>query len=379
MNILVLPSWYKTEMHPTLGSFFTEQAIGLVKRGHQVDVLFCHMIKPEEVLLQKRTFTYLDHSVTTHLIYDRVIIPKTATIQQVIRAVSYGIKLCKNKKIDVIHAHSTLGGYIAYWISKFTNIPYVYTEHSTNYSRGLMVRREKRMTLTALSRASKIIAVSEGLKAHMLKITSSKIDVIPNMVAEAFFKRDTYQSCESKKFTFFSCAYLTYKKGFDNLIEACKVLKEHGLEFELLIGGDGEERDNLQHLINLNTLTDVVKLLGPLTRDQVARNMEECDCFVLASRHETFGIVYVEALAKGKPIIMTKTDAYQDIVKRSNGIAVDIEQINQLADAMMYMIHHIDEFDGEEISKDCHHKFSETSILSQYESVYQQATRGEHV
>ena len=377
MNILVLPSWYKTPLNPTLGSFFTEQAIGLVQRGHQVDVMFCHGIKSDEKLLKPSIITYDDHGVQTHMIYIKPKVRKTGTIIQIINSVAYAIKLVKTQKIDIIHAHSTLGGFIAYGVKLFTGIPYVYTEHSTNFARGLMIGKEKWMTKKALTHASSITAVSEPLKNQMMTLTSHPVHAISNMVQNRFFETPLKPTTESSSFHFFSCAYLTHKKGFDILIKAFSNVVKLGHSMTLSIGGDGEEKDHLQQLVNELNLQNHVNLLGSLSRCEVLYHMQQSDAFVLTSRYETFGIVYLEALACGKPIVMTKTDAYQRIVNDDNGIAIEIDDIEACSQALIKIQQNSHRYNPLQIRTHAYTHFSQEVILSQYERLYTQVLRRE--
>lgn len=72
-----------------------------------------------------------------------------------------------------------------------------------------------------------------------------------------------------------------------------------GTEYSYSIMGDGPEMDSLQKLINKRGITDKVKLLGRLPREQVIENLKSADIFVLISEHETFGLVYLEAMLQG--------------------------------------------------------------------------------
>lgn len=75
----------------------------------------------------------------------------------------------------------------------------------------------------------------------------------------------------------------------------------------LEIGGDGPEKTKLEELVTKLGINKNIKFLGQLTRDEVKNKMnEESSAFVLSSEYETFGVVVVEALALGKPVIATK-------------------------------------------------------------------------
>lgn len=73
----------------------------------------------------------------------------------------------------------------------------------------------------------------------------------------------------------------------------------NGEQYQYNIYGEGSERSSLEHLINSEGLGNKVKLRGKVTRDDVIARMQETDIFVMISKHETFGLVYLEAMAQG--------------------------------------------------------------------------------
>ena len=158
----------------------------------------------------------------------------------------------------------------------------------------------------------------------------------------------------------------------DLLIEAYNLARNELKDVELLIGGDGEERDNIQALIDKYELNDRVFLLGQLNREEVAKNMMECDSFILASRFETFGIVYIEAMNYGKPVIATKTGGPDTFLNEKCGILVENENIEEIKKAMIKMKDTYDEYDKKYISEFCENNFSEKVIAQRLISLYEE-------
>ena len=102
-----------------------------------------------------------------------------------------------------------------------------------------------------------------------------------------------------------TCANFKKRKNIDKVIEACK-----GLEgFELTVIGDGKGRKKLEKL------DKNVKFTGYLEHDKVLSKMRESDIFILPSIGETFGMVYLEAMAQGCITICTKDDGVAGIIK----------------------------------------------------------------
>ena len=94
-------------------------------------------------------------------------------------------------------------------------------------------------------------------------------------------------------------------KGFGYLVESAKYLSD---DYVILIGGQGPLKDELEQMIRENGLQDKVKLLGRLSDQEVASCFGACDIYCMSSvfKNEAFGIVQIEAMSAGKPVVATK-------------------------------------------------------------------------
>ncbi|PQP32811.1 glycosyltransferase family 4 protein, partial [Desulfobacteraceae bacterium SEEP-SAG10] len=91
----------------------------------------------------------------------------------------------------------------------------------------------------------------------------------------------------------------------------------------------------LQKLAQDLGIGDCVTFLGKLDRTQVLKEMNQCQAFVLSSEFETFGVVVIEALSQGKPVIATRCGGPEEILHAGNGILVQKNDKKSLADAMV--------------------------------------------
>ena len=98
--------------------------------------------------------------------------------------------------------------------------------------------------------------------------------------------------------------------------------------------------------------------------------MSESDCFVLASRRETFGVAYIEAMAMGLPVIATKCGGPEDFVTNENGILVPVDDIDKLKEALIKMHQNIDLYDREKISSSTRESFAPSTIAKHLIEVY---------
>ena len=93
---------------------------------------------------------------------------------------------------------------------------------------------------------------------------------------------------------------------------------------------------------------------------------------MLASRSETFGVAYIEAMAAGLPVIATRCGGPEDFVTEENGILISVDDVQALTDAMEYMILHRNEYDSTKISENTRRQFAPETIAAQLTEIYKE-------
>jgi glycosyltransferase involved in cell wall biosynthesis len=169
------------------------------------------------------------------------------------------------------------------------------------------------------------IAVSnhtkEGLES--LGVPESKITVIPNGIDLGLIQGipPSEESCD-----ILFAGRLIKDKNVDILLEG---IKEK--EIKCCIIGDGPERGNLAELAKILDLEERVQFLGALEYEEVIARMKSAKVFVLPSTREGFGIVLLEAMAAGLPIIAVKAEksAASEIVDGKNGILCELDELKE--------------------------------------------------
>lgn len=132
-------------------------------------------------------------------------------------------------------------------------------------------------------------------------------------------------------------ARLESEKGIDILIKAASFLKKENIDFTIIIGGTGSKEKYLKDLVRNLNLSKNIKFLGWV--DNKTDFFNEIDIFIVPSRNEPFGIVYLEAIVFQKPIISSKNDGSDEILEHQknalifeNGNEKDLaEKIKELA------------------------------------------------
>ena len=365
MKVFVISRGIPSEKYPLYGIFEYDQAKALTKCGVDVSML---VIDFRSIRYKRKygLFSYVKDDVKVfELSLPLGIYRRALPLLQMLLMLLYKKAVRKVGTPDIIHAHFYSIAAIASIIKKKKNIPFFITEHSSklNKDKSLISELDKALTAKAYSHADTVIAVSKALSINL----KNNFD-IDNVVVHDIVDVDNYhyvKNNNNQHFNFISVGNLIHLKGFDLLINAFNKAFANDNNVFLNIVGDGIERDYLQSLINQYDINDRVRLLGQKSRAELCNIIRESDAFVLASRSETFGVVYVEAMACGLPVIATLCGGPEDFVNDDNGVLIPVDDIDALANAMIDMCSNIDKYDGKSISKECYDKFSPKSIANE--------------
>jgi len=380
MHVMFIPSWYHNKRNPVHGSFFKEQALAIQESGVKVTVAY-NEIWPLTLLFKVKEKIGLSFKIEENLRTYRYknfnYLPKNPKMFNIFNKrldKLYNEIVKKEGKIDLIHCQSSFwAGISAAYISKKYNIPLVITEHSSLEKAVYIKESYKPFIKKSYLDADVLIAVGNGLKKEMSEFSGrNDIRVIHNLIpVENFYISEN----KNNTFTFFSLAFLEGEKGMDVLIKSfSKYFKNSNTK--LLIGGEGSQKEFLINLSKELKIDSQIEFLGALSRKEVSDYMSLCDAFVLASKYETFGVVYIEALASGKPVIGAFNGGAEDIINSNNGLIVKINDIDDLGNAMIYIMNNINLYKPEEIRDECIKRFSKSKITNEILEVYNSLLEG---
>lgn len=378
MHILIIPSWYKTADSPMKGTFFEEQARSLLKRGNKVGILYPQFKNFSSNENQERSFVDDDGLPTFYITY-KAKLPRSYRLNYYLfsRHV-YKIYLRYIEqfgKPDIIHAHTVFyAGIVAKYISKKTSIPFLLTEHFTPFITGEITKKvDWEISNKVYKSASINLVVSEGFKkllSEKTKLNPSRFEVVHNMVDELFFSKIRERKVDKEFPVFFTVSFLTERKNHELMLRSfAEVLKKYP-SAKFRIGGDGPYKKEIENIISELNINQNVELLGELNRKDVLRELHESDIFLLASTFETFGVVLLESLATGMPVITTDSVGPRDIITPLNGIMVPTFEVEDYSKGMFKMIDNIDLYKSDDIIEDCRKRFSDKAIIDQLEKYY---------
>ncbi|MCU0235857.1 MAG: glycosyltransferase [Acidobacteria bacterium] len=401
MNILIIPSWYPWPGESLRGIFIKEQAIGLgqMRPGWKIAVAVwgqrrytlsaSNPLKTAAVLAD---FLFSQFKAKKHFLSPNVCEYRRPTIEwskkwkmgNILGQERACRKILRRVRIDfghvdLIHAHVTFpGGWIAMKLSLLFQLPYLITEHMGDFpfvefrnANGTI----KETISEPLRRAQAVIAVSPSQAERIAACGFPKPHVIPNMVDEDFFNPGATGSGNADKFVFFSLGTLRIDKGIRDLLQAAAIFlgglnapEQSRVEFQ--IGGKGVDAEEFRELGKEMGIDPWLRWLGPLSRSQAMEAHRRCDCFVLPSHLESFGMALLEALACGKPVIATRCGGPESMVTPENGLLVPAKDPGELAKALDLRFRGLVRFDGAVIRGRCLEAFSKKAVSGQIETLY---------
>lgn len=214
--------------------------------------------------------------------------------------------------------------------------------HSDIIKQELELRFYKPLLIWMLKKADVIIGTSQKYIDESLQLKDFKNKCVPIPIG---IKKEDISIDENKfkeirerfknKKIIFSLGRFIYYKGFEYLIESAKYLPDN---YVILLGGDGELKEKYEQIIRENGLSEKVFLVGKIDQKDLGSYYEACDLFCLPSiaKSEAFGLVMVEAMSFGKPIVATKIKGSgTDWVNHNEITGLNVEPKNpeQLANA----------------------------------------------
>lgn len=243
--------------------------------------------------------------------------------------------------INIIHAHTWFSdGAVAFELNREFNIPYIIAIRNTDlniFYKYLIYLRNYGFNI--LEHAEKIIFISQAYferfksiigkeNLHLLK----KCVIIPNGVDKYWLqevdrkKHNGYNKCKKLLYV----GRFTKGKNLKNLILAVNYLSKNGLNISLsLVGSGGDSFNEILKLID--SFDDRIQYLGQVdNKEQLREIYLNHDYFTMPSRNETFGLVYVEALLHGLPVLYTANEGIDGLYKNigekiKKGDVVDIK------------------------------------------------------
>ena len=286
--------------------------------------------------------------------------------------------LLNNFRFDIIHAHFTYPeGWIAARLGARFGIPVVITEHSS--WRGWSDREPGvlRRARWAVERCAAHVNVGTALHDEIREIVGdqARLHVIPCGVDKAIFRPPPPDVAKRPHQLLFVGAVRPVK-GLDVLLQAMAVLKRQGRRETLTVIGDTFFSAYVKALRDAEALArdlrldEVVTFKGGLDPQDVARLMQQSALLVSPSRREALGMVLIEALACGTPVVATLSGGPADIVTADVGRLVPVGDPEALAEAIAEVVDASAKFPADRLSTHALSRFDWTHVTDSYLKLY---------
>lgn len=247
-------------------------------------------------------------------------------------------KLLKDEKIDILIVVETMS--VLFTLPAVIGLPvkHICWEHF-NFKSDLGKKGRRIARQLAARYCDSVVTLTERDKEYWLAGTQHKnqITAIPNPCP--FPVQDNIYPKHNK--VVLAVGRLVNIKGYDFLLQAWLKVIKYAPDWQLKIVGEGEERASLSQFIADNNLADSVELVG--NTDNVQKYYEQAAIFCLSSRFEGFGMVLIEAMAFGLPIVSFDCEAGPaEILHGTGSILVKPYDTDLLADGLNKLIADID-------------------------------------
>jgi len=357
MKVLVISHMYPSTFNEIEGIFVHQQVKELRRQGWDVKVISPMPWAPFPIKYSSKKWKHYAE-VPAKSIYEGVEVyyprflqfPKSLFFASSGKRMYWGIRklvdaLYQDFKFDVIHAHVALpDGFAGMMVRRKYNKPMVVTIHGADLHVTVYRSAACRKALSKVFKeADKVVTVSNKVQrlAEANFGSLDKLIVITNGInpaAIASKSRDLISRYAGSKIIL-SVSHVIASKGLGLNIRAISQLTGKYPDLKYVVIGAGPEINSLRRLAYDLNLERQVDFLGELPHNKAMEYMSIADIFSLPSWREGFGIVYLEAMAHGKPVIACEGEGISDVIEHGEtGLLAKPKDVESLAQAMDFLL-----------------------------------------
>ncbi len=344
-------------------TFIAEEAASLY--DFKVEPLLLSVFPGEFAITHKSANKLIDSGNVTYLrgysLYDSILAiaylflkqPKT-TLKGLGEALGSGVErwryiqvlpyaaLLVKENVHHIHAHFADKNFLyANILSDWTNIPFGVTTHRYDLLEDLISSR----LLNKLYNKSKIIVtISKFNQELMVKkygIPSNKISIVHCGIRLNQFTPSKSNNRANQIINLINIGRLVHVKGQKILIEALNLCKKKGVMFNLRIIGEGPLHAQLSALTSRFDLTNSVQLVGSQSQEQIIKELDNADAYIMPSLSEGIPVSCMEAMAMELPVIATRITGLSELIEdHISGVLIEPNNVNALADSLIWLASH---------------------------------------
>lgn len=357
MKVLMFGWEFPPKYNGGLGIACEGIVTGLLNHGIKVNLVLPNMVEHpnKDINMVQLSEKFLKHHVKSFLTpylsmeeYINILKQKGKAIsvfgqdliEEVDRYRAIAGPIAKDVDHDVIHAHDWMTYPAAIEAKKHSKKPMVAHIHATEFDRSgenpnpLIYQIEK----LGFEHADKIIAVSKFTKKKLIKyygIAADKIDVVHNAISKDF-KKYQVGNFEKNERNILFLGRITMQKGPEYFLRAAKKVLDVEPNVNFLMVGDGDMMGQILHeSIGLGIEKHVI-FTGFLRGKDIDKAFQKADLFVMPSVSEPFGLVALEAIRNGVPVLISKQSGVSEVIK--HGLLVDFWDVEEMANKMIMVL-----------------------------------------
>lgn len=389
MKILIFSRGYPTRRKPLEGSFEVSQAKALCRAGHEVIVAYVRL-RSFYRLRERGFYTWNKEGITVcefselfpiipklrHIPFTPLYAPEFISDAIYARAIRklYAAIVGQFGTPDIVHSHYLfISGHLGF-IKTQCRVPMVCTEHWSGVAQPIISKKTRKLG-GIYGMADEVVAVSGALARKISDHFGVDSIVIPNLLDYSYLNDSKTNHTKRDNFSFITIGRLNEIKCYDLLIRAFSKARLP-LSATLSIIGDGEEYERLNKIAADLGQSGRIHFLKQKSMEEINSLLGQYHVFVSSSRSETFGVVHIEAMAKGLPVLSTRSGGPEDFVTEEVGVLVEADHPEELAGGLERMHNEYDRYDAAVIRQYCIDKFSPEivgrQLLDLYSSVLQE-------
>ncbi|MDX1520419.1 MAG: glycosyltransferase family 4 protein [Anaerolineae bacterium] len=355
MRLLILSLEYPPYVVGGLGRHVAELAPALA--GQRIDV---HVVTPTATMSD--VGVTIEQGVTVHRVFAPSLNAKSDVYDRVTsvnHTLEHYLLHQQDQKYDLIHVHDWLTGFAGIRLQRAWRIPLVATIHATERGRGRgyisndLQRAIDEAERVLIHTANHLIVCSRYMAEEVQKYfhtNPGRIDVVPNGVDIAGLHVNSHPTAltdfraryaDEDDRIVFSVARLVHEKGLHRLVDAAPVIFDEFPQARIIIAGKGPEAEHLQRTVNNLGISDRVTFVGFISDEERNMFFKIASCAIFPSLYEPFGIVALEAMALGCPVIVSDVGGLAEIVNHTeNGLTIYPDDAESVAWGVLRVLNH---------------------------------------
>lgn len=374
MFIVIVARGVPNRANPLWGIFELDQARALRAAGHKVVIAALDVRS-----VRRRRRLGLFHSVVGGVDVVSFSMPVGRVPDQVDQSVLdhafdmvYDRVVSRHGRPDVVHAHFTKYALAASRSRYRSQFRLVVTEHNSKFTPQGIPLPLRLKAAEAYRRSDAVVAVSQALAEVITNNFDMPVRVVPNIVDVDTFARPPRTAHDGIRLV--SVGNLLPRKQMTLLLEGFALAFADRPEVRLAILGEGPERPALEELVGENGLEGRVSLPGQRNRAQIAQEFAGSDGFCLLSQWETFGVVFIEAMASGLPVLASRCGGPEGFLHEGLGLFAETASPLAVADSLRRFVRHFPDWNADDIRREVVQTFGPQRVAAELSEVYAEVT-----